>query len=250
MDNSPSSFVIQRHACADCGIPDFVTPPKKRGMCEKCMSMLMHELRMPDNAMEDFAQMVAPGSRFGSEWRDYHIHFTGLIYDREAPPHRGAFSIITITPLSPITDEPEKDEAGEFQPWLGEIFYRDHPVYAELRWHPDDGRKQAIRGLECRHRKADIDRAWRSFKPLINAWNRVGKPKGRGTRLPAGDTRWLIERFVEYCAVADLQGWEKIHMIDFVDYLQLYYPGLHVDTLRDYMKREGIPWPPVAVDPE
>jgi hypothetical protein len=59
------------------------------------------------------------------------------------------------------------------------IWREGSPLYIEQRWHPERGRSIAIRGLEHKHSKQDLDHAWR----VRDEWGEVKrgtKPFGSG----------------------------------------------------------------------
>ena len=116
----------------------------------------------------ELTRVVLGGAMYGSTWVGFRSEMLGVSFTVQpgAPNPPGP-----VFRLGAVRDG--QDLAVQL--WAQWVHYEESRVYAESTWHPTRGQTYSIRGLEHDHRKADVDRAWRSLR-LVKLTERLGRP--------------------------------------------------------------------------
>lgn len=162
------------------------------------------------------------GDTFGEQWRGYRLELLGIELGRFsqwpipaeglsffeqigaiALKNEGGYDILRPSLLLPFTcipDHEDRDliiELCRIRAW-----YKDSPLYSEMRPGPYGVRRVAIYGLENRHSKADLDKAFEGLDLLRTAAKRKGRSKGRS--YSKSDFRRIV--LIAYRAIYDRTG--------------------------------------------
>lgn len=206
--------------CSDCEVLPVV---------ELTEQQLRAELGMPADTPTLWLNWV-PCSE-DPEWGAYDFYMFGI------PFHGAAAAKALAAGRPPWPSVRLGDGAGGvvqvLQVWLWVVRFTDAPIYAEQRWHPEQGKRISIRGLERRHAQKHLDPTYRGatfFRRLQAVF--AGRPKGSGywpdgaslQRAADPHISWIRRtnaRRVTYAALARRMSVDP-------------------DTLRDNWKRFGL----------
>lgn len=197
------------------------------------------------------------GDRFGEKWQGYRLELLGIELGRYsqwpipaeglsffeqigaiALKIEGGYDILRPSLLLPFTCIPDHEdqdliiELCRIRAW-----YKDSPLYSEMRPGAYGVRRVAICGLEHRHKKNDLDKAFEGLDLLRAARKKLGRSKGtrfysRADFLAASVRayRLFYERTGEHPKDRDIYTEMGITRSPFYAALQEY--GLHLNDIR------------------
>lgn len=138
------------------------------------------------------------GDTVGEEWRGYRLELVGIELGRysEWPipseglrffeqigaitlKNEGGYDIVKPSLLLPFTCIPDDDDLDliiklcRIRAW-----YKESPLYSEMRPHAFGVRRVAIYGFEHRHKKKELDKAFKGLDLLRAARRKRGRPEG------------------------------------------------------------------------
>lgn len=197
------------------------------------------------------------GDAVGKEWRGYRLELLGIelghysslsfsseslqLYEKIGAMERTAsgYAIIKPSLLLPFTCIPDRANPDLIVK-LSRIraFYKNSPLYSEMRSNPYGVRRVAICGLENRHKKKDLDKAFEGLDLLRAAAKKLGRTKGSRTYSEASFRRRarlayrdFYDRTGEYPSGELLAIEMHLSRAAFYDHLKAY--DLTVSDIRD-----------------
>jgi hypothetical protein len=198
------------------------------------------KLGMPSNV--PYSYFPINGLWFGKRWRDYQLEVFGYTFPVKAHyptpeelPEPFLYLIVNF------------DKEGElvrfsdgsmphliFQVWQQKIRYRGSNVFAEVKYHPEDGEDISILNIERDTEPVEISRVHRGIEILGRSKiAHIGRPRGSGY-LDGMTPKEFLAHYNRY-----KQEYGAPTQYDLAAKL-----SVSRSTLQRYLRAHGIPWPP------
>lgn len=216
-----SSKIVQTTASGFELIADGLPEP------EQWMNNLKSELGMPTNAL--LRHLTTEGAAFGPRWQTYHLRFLGIVVE-DSNQEQSSW------PFWRVTDAKGTD-IELVQVWFQRVSCISSPVYGDVRWHPEHGKKEALINIENRRGMKDVKLAVRGLT-LLNKINFQGRPINTGYLTPSQFTerapqayRKLLDKYGEKPSAVDIAAELYICRATFYRYMDR--DGLSLKKIRD-----------------